>query len=614
MSLPRIAAIFVCAYAFLAGIPRQGQCALTRDDERFLDLVERKAFDFFWNEADPQSGLIRDQASNFAPDTNDFRVYRASIASVGFGLSAYCIGVERGWITRTQAEERVRNTLQLFDTQLERDGYNLYYHWIDMRTNKRWMWDASSGSEFSSIDSALFVAGAITVGEYFDAKFGEPEFKQTAERIYRRIKWNQFGEHLTSFYNEYILVTLLGMGCPENTISTNAWRAMGRNYQVSTANRKGEANFIHLFPQAWFDFRNKHDEYANYFLNSRNAVLANRQYCIDHSLGGIAEPKFQFSTYGSNVWGLSACEAPPPKGYNHYGEAEPALADTPDSGMRGIDGTVAIHAAGGSLPFTPDESLAMLKHLSQTYKDDLWGRYGFCDSFNTDPRIRDRFNNPSKTLWRAEIVSGIDQGIILLMAENLRTGLAWRYFMKNPFIQSGMDKAGFVRQAEPPPGAQINLAGDWRFRTGDKGDWKKPEFDDNGWKKIKVPAHWEEEGYPGYDGLAWYRTSIFIPADSPLRKSKVILRLGAVDDADQTFFNGVNIGGMGDFPPGRNSAWDVMRIYPVPANLIHFGATNVIAVRVNDNALLGGIWRAPVDLVSPDAIQYRPFYVNIPGI
>lgn len=615
-SCSRVVAAVLGCLGLLPAARAGGPAALSPVEVKFLDVIERRAFDFFWNEADPGTGLIRDQVGNFGPETNDFRLHRASIASVGFGLSAYVVGVERGWITREQAEERVRNTLRTFDEELERDGYGLYYHWIDLRTKKRWVWDDGTGSEFSSIDTALFLAGAITAGEYFDERFGLAEFKETAERIYFGVRWSSFAEHLMSFYNEYILVTLLGMGCPPHAVLPDVWRDMRRNYQLSTVNRKEEAAFprifypslfVHLFPGAWFDFRNKRDAYANYFLNSRNAVLANRQYCMDHGPGGIADPAYRFTTYNSNCWGLSACEAPPPAGYNHYGEAEPALADRPGEGMKGIDGTVAIYVAGGSMPFTPEESLAMLKYLYRTYHDDLWGTYGFCDSFNTDPRVREHFNNPGGTMWRAEVVSGLDQGITLLMIENYRSGLIWACFMRNPHVRRAMTSAGFVPQGDLPANARFDLAGAWRFHSGDDPAWSARDYADDDWGTIEVPGRWEEQGYDGYDGIAWYRKTFDVRG--PLPAGTFLFHAGAIDDADEVFVNGRRVGGMGDFPPGAASAWDVRRAYRLPRDLLEAGTDNVVAVRVSDNTAGGGIWKAPVEIVLEDALQYRPLYV-----
>lgn len=596
---------------------------LSQEDEKFLELVEKKAFDFFWENADPKSGLIKDQSNNFGPDTEKeaHKKYRASIASVGFGLSAYIVGVERGWITKEQARKRIKTTLETFDKKLFRDNRGLYYHWIDTRNNGQWMWEnGGGGSEISTIDTALFMTGAIAAAEYFNAKYNDPELKQIADRIYRGIKWNNFGDQLTNYYNEYIIITLLGMGSPDSPIPSSAWERMWRNYQYSTANRKSESNFprifypslfIHLFPGTWFDFRDKHDNFADYFISCRNSVLANRQYCIDHAIGGIADKKYQFTTYGPDCWGLSASDVPPPKGYDHYGEAEPALDDNPSSGMRGIEGTVAIHAAGGSMPFTPEESLAMLKYLYKTYKDDLWGKYGFCDSFNTDPRFRKVFNNKKKTMWRADIVSGLDQGVTLLMIENYRTGLIWKYFMMNQYVQKGMERAGFVKKTPLPQGAVTDLAGKWAFKTGDNSSWKEASFDDSGWQKIQVPANWEDQGFKNYDGIAWYRTKFKVPEALAAAPGKVVLVLGAVDDADETFINGEKIGGLGKFPPESKSAWGVQRVYEVPRSMLKAGDELQIAVRVADNTGGGGIWKGPVRLAPFDAVQFNPLRVQI---
>lgn len=596
--------------------------ALSDEDTKFIDMVERKAFDFFWDSADPKSGLIKDQTNNFGPDTEKeaHKKYRASIAATGFGLSAYIVGVERGWITKEQAYNRVKATLNTFDKVLFRDNRGLYYHWIDMRNNGQWMWDANNGSEISTIDTALFLTGAISVAEYFNSKYNQPEFKKIVDRIYGTIKWNGLGDGLMSYYNEYIILSLLGMGAPENAIAPSLWDKMWRNFQYSTANRKNEANFprvfypslfIHLFPASWFDFRDKHDKFADYFLSSRNSVLANRQYCIDHMIGGIADSKYQYTTYGPNSWGLSASEIPPPRNYDHYGEAEPALDDSPTGGMRGLAGNVAIHAAGGSMPFTPVESLAMMKYLYATYKDDLWGKYGFCDAFNTDPRESKQFNNKGKTMWRADIVSGLDQGVILLMIENYRTGLIWKYFMMNQFVQKGMERAGFVAKEKAAEGAIIDLSGKWAFKTGDDMKWKQPDFDDTSWPAVAVPAYWETQGYENYDGIAWYRFKFkATPAISNSDK-QTILMFGAVDDADEAYVNGEKVGGLGKFPPENKSAWGVQRVYEIPKHLLKPDVENVIAVRVNDTGSGGGIWKGPVMAAAYDAVQYNPLALAV---
>ncbi|MFH1368038.1 MAG: glucoamylase family protein [Elusimicrobiota bacterium] len=617
-----IALSILLLFGFAANLPAETTFEMSAEDEKFIDMVERKAFDFFWENADPETGLIKDQTNNFTEDTEKetHKKYRASIASVGFGLSAYIIGVERGWITKEQAYQRIKVTLNTFDKLLYRDNRGLYYHWIDMRSNKQWIWPDKNESEISTIDTALFITGAITAAEYYSAKYKQPEFKEIVDRIFRGIKWNAFGDQLMQYYNEYIIMTLMGMGAPEHTIQASGWDRMWRNFQFSTANRKDEANFprvfypalfIHQFPQAWFDFRDKHDKFADYFISSRNSVLANRQYCIDHAIGGIADKKYQFTTYGPNSWGLSASEIPPPRGYDHTGEAEPALEDVPESGMRGIAGNVAIHAAGGSMPFTPEESLAMMKYLYENYKDDLWGKYGFCDAYNTDPREKNQFNNKNKTMWRAEIVSGLDQGIILLMIENYRTGLIWKYFMMNEYVQKGMERTGFVKKEKIPEGASLDLSGKWAFKTGNNMKWKDADFDDSLWNRINVPAKWEDEGFPDFDGIAWYRTVFSSPKDLASARGAVVLRFGAIDDADEVYLNGEKIGGLGKFPPSAKSAWGVARVYEVPRDLMNTSGDNLLAVRVSDTAGGGGIWKGPVDITLLDAIRYNPLRVDI---
>jgi hypothetical protein len=584
-------------------------------DLKFLDLVEQKAFNFFWEQADPKTGLIKDQTDNWGEDTAPHKKYRASIASVGFGLSAYIVGVERGWVTKEQAYDRIKKTLVTFDTLLKRNDKGLYWHWIDMRNNGQWFWDDKNGSEFSTIDTGLFLTGAISAAEYFNSKYGDPEFKNIVDRIYSSIKWNSLNDGTMLSYNEYIILNLLGFGSPDNTLSRGIWQRMGRDFKYSTVNRKGESKyprifypslFIHLFPEAWFDFRDKHDKYADYFISSRNSVLANRQYCIDHAKGGIADPKFQFATYNENSWGLSASEVAPPKGYDAYGEPDPLGDDYAGA----IPGTVAIHAAGGSMPYTPVESFAMMKYLYATYKNDLWGKYGFCDSFNTDPSQKAQFNNKAKTMWRADIVSGLDQGITLLMIENYRTGLIWKYFMMNQYVQKGMERAGFVKKEKIPAGAMLDLSGKWAFNTGDDMKWKEPGFNDSSWKQIAVPGKWEDQGFPDYDGLAWYRTGFKAPAELTGIRGQLVLILGACDDADETYLNGQKIGGMGDFPPNKESAWNVTRTYEVPKDLLKKDGLNVLAVRVNDNTAGGGIWRGPVMLAPLDAVNYNPLRIN----
>jgi len=396
-------------------------------DDDFLDLVQHKVFDFFWNECSP-IGLIKDRAGNFHPDS-----YTASsIASTGFGLAAICIGEDRGWVSRSAAHDRIYTTLITFRDRVPND-HGFFYHFMNMNTGQ-----VVPGSELSTIDTALLIFGALYAGEYFEAKYGDSSIKNIAEPLFERIDWPAYyGGSWT--YCEYIMMDLLAFGSPTHPIPTNAWNTMGRNYQDAVATRKWDhsypriffpALFVHQYPQCYIDFRFRRDAYTfnwTYYTSSRNNTRSNRQYCIDHSLSdGIANPKYQ--TYGPDCWGLTAGDGE--SGYTVYGEAEPALSE-PD-GTHGLDGTVLPTAPGASVMFAPEICIPALKFMRQTYGSKVWGRYGLAGAFNIDHD------------WYAPDVIGIDIGAMILSIENYRTGRPWRYFMRNSAIRRGIRLAGFT--------------------------------------------------------------------------------------------------------------------------------------------------------------------------
>jgi hypothetical protein len=385
-------------------------------DEEFLELLQRKAFLYFWQETNPETGLTKDKANNFKKD--DFKV--ASIAAVGFALTAYPIGIEKGWISYEEGLERTLNTLFFFRDRME-NVHGFFYHFVGMDNGVR-VWNC----EVSSIDTALFLAGALFAGEYFGGKV-----KQLAEEIYRRVEWDWmlgggdtlcmgwtpekgFLPHRWNKYGEELILYLLAIGSPTHPIPSETWDKIRRpiwSYDKYTC-ISSPPLFTHQYSHIWVDFRNKHDKYADYFRSSVNATLANRQFCIDN--------KYNSLTYGENSWGLTACECP--AGYRAYG-APPGYASH--------DGTVAFTASGGSIPFAPQECISALRGMYEQYKDYVWGKYGFVDSFNRDKN------------WYSDIVIGIDQGPILLMAENYLTGFVWKYFMKNEYIKKAMSGVGF---------------------------------------------------------------------------------------------------------------------------------------------------------------------------
>jgi hypothetical protein len=393
--------------------------SLSDADEMFLDEVERAAFMYFWEQTNPDTGIVRDRFNVRAPDKSDL----GSIAATGFGFTALCIGQQRGWVSYDEARDRVLSGLQfLSDHMPHHRGF--FYHWANINTGDR-LWD----SEISSIDSAILLCGILTCRKHF----GDNRIEQLAHQVFNRVDWTWLSEDTrilphgwrpeTGFlqyrwenYSEMMMMYLLGMGSYSHPLPAGAWDAWKRTifeYQGIRYIGSFAPLFIHQYSQAWFDFRGKRDRYADYFQNSILATDVHRRFCLD--LAGT------FPDYSDDLWGITASDSP--KGYAVWG-GPPATGP--------IDGTVVPSAAGGSMPFMPRETLRVLRTIKDRYGAQAWSRYGFVDAFN--PR----------TKWYDEFVLGIDTGITLLMAENMRTGFVWNTFMKNAEAKRGMQRAGFM--------------------------------------------------------------------------------------------------------------------------------------------------------------------------
>ncbi len=397
-------------------------------DEAFLEDLERRSFQYFWDQASPATGLVLDRTRTDGAASDEEHRYIASIAATGFGLTATCIASEHGWINRSEARARVRATLRFFaDRALQEHGW--FYHWMDVNTGeRRWR------SEVSSIDTALLVAGALTARQYFRE---DSEIMELATKIYQRIDFPwmlnghptllSMGWHPeTGFikarwddYSEHLILCLLAIGSPTNPITSEAWYAWKRNGNEYDGYRYlGKTPlFTYQYSHAWVDFRGRREargEHANYFENSVNATLAHRQFCID-----LAK---EFPGYGPNVWGISASDSA--KGYVAWGgpPRDPA-----------IDGTVVPYAAAGSLMFVPRLAMAALKTMRMKYPL-IYAKYGFADAFNPN------------TGWVDRDVIGIDLGITLLSAENARSGNVWRWFMRNSDVRRALDLVGLKKQ------------------------------------------------------------------------------------------------------------------------------------------------------------------------
>jgi hypothetical protein len=411
--------------------------APTRADVEFLEDLSHRAFLYFLEHADAGTGLVLDRARTsgeaHAPGHPSHRI--ASSAATGFGLTALCAGAERGWVARGEARRRVLNTLRFFAERAPRER-GWFLHWMDAATGER-RWQ----SEFSSIDTALLLAGVLTARQCFRE---DPEVLRLSTLIYGRVdfEWMLDGHPTllshgwrpeTGFiktrwdtYSEHLILQLLAVGSPTHPIPANAWRAWSRKritYAGYTFMSDGPL-FTHQYMQGWADLRGRREDrypFTDYFENSAAATRAHRQFCIDLSS--------EFPAYGPDVWGISASDSE--RGYVAWGgpPRDPA-----------IDGTVVPYAAAGSLAFTPDISLAALRALKNRYGEKTYGRYGFADAFNPN------------TGWVDADVIGLDQGITLLAAENLRDGLVWRHFMRNEEVTRALDLVG-LRRSGPPRGS-----------------------------------------------------------------------------------------------------------------------------------------------------------------
>lgn len=403
--------------------PDYAPYTVSPSDERLLDDVERSHFLFFWEQTNPKSGMVRDRWSSKSPNNDPL----ASIASTGFGLSALCIGHERGFASAAEIRSRVLTTLSfLWKTLPNHRGF--FYHWGNINTGER-MWD----SEVSSIDTAILLCGVLTCREYF----GPGPIARLADAIFGRVDWTWAAEDTSlvshgwlpeggflpyrwDYYSELVMINLLGLGSATHPLPEETWNAWKRTtFEYDGLRYIGSFAplFVHQYPQAWFDLRGKRDRYADYFRNSVTATQAHKRFCLDLA------PRF--SDYSEDLWGITASDSQ--HGYTVWG-GPPAVGS--------IDGTVVPSAPGGSLVFLPEATLQVLNTIRSRYGGRTWCRYGFVNAFNP------------LTGWYDPGVVGIDTGITLLMAENLRTGLIWKAFMKSAEARRGLERAGFQSAPE----------------------------------------------------------------------------------------------------------------------------------------------------------------------
>ena len=427
----------------------------------FLDTLEQRTFDWFWDTTNRETGLVPDRW----PDVNF-----SSIAAIGFGLTAYGVGAERGYITRRQARDRTLTTLQFLwhapqsDAPRDVTGYRgFFYHFLDISRGRRYL-----QVELSSMDTALLMAGVLFAQSYFDQPHPEErQIRELADRLYRRVEWNwmqprpplvamawrpEDGMHTHDYegYEEAMILYVLAMASPTHAISAEAWTARTANYHWDTFYGQQFINyaplFIHQYSHVWIDFRGIQDGYTrdkgiDYFENSRRATYAQRAYAAANPNG--------FRGYDDQVWGLTASIGPGggaavvdgrPRQFQDYWARGASSGDIRD------DGTIAPTAAGGSLPFAPEIVVPALKAMQRRFGGRLFQRYGFIDAFNPTfaaAGLPSRTGTVHPDGWFAANYLGIDQGPIVLMAENHRSGLVWEVMKRNRYIVLGVCRAGF---------------------------------------------------------------------------------------------------------------------------------------------------------------------------
>lgn len=407
---------------FLAGMAALGtaaaQTTTSRVDE-LLDDVARSACLYFDEHAHPETGLVRDRARARGRETR----HVASIAATGFGLSALCVGDERGYLPRGVARQRVRRCLEFLASGLPHE-HGFFYHFVDAGTGKR-VWR----SELSSIDTAWLLCGVL----HAQAHLNTPSIDRLADEIVGRVNWRWMCNHGDTLahgwtpedgflpwrwdaYAEHTAMYLLAIGSATHPLPPSHWESWSRprrRYAEISYIDDGTPLFVHQYAHAWVDFRNRRDRHADYFANSQLATIAHRRYCAD--LGA------RFPWYAEGLWGVTASDSR--QGYRAWGG--PGTAVTPD-------GTVVPCAAGGSIAFLPEECGAALQAMRERHGKAIWGRYGFVDAFHPGAG------------WTSPDVLGIDLGIMLLMAENHRHGSVWRAMERVPELQRGMRAVGLA--------------------------------------------------------------------------------------------------------------------------------------------------------------------------
>jgi len=419
-------------------------------DEALMDMVQRYTFRYFWDFAHPVSGLARER--NTSGDI-------VTTGGSGFGVMAILVGIERGYITREQGLNRliqIGTFLQLVADRF----HGVFPHWMNGNTG-----DVVPFSQFDNggdlVETAFLIQGLLAAREYFDQDVPlENALRNVITDIWEDVEWDWYRKNNSNVlywhwspnyqwqinlalrgFNEVMITYLLAIASPTHSVPASLYQtgwASGNyvngqtyyGYKLDVGSYKGGPLFFAHYSYLGFDPRNKRDAYTNYFVRNRNHTLINRAYCIEN-------PE-NHQGYSADSWGLTASDNP--WGYSAH-----------EATLNNDNGTITPTAALSSMPYTPGVSMDALRHFYRNLGDRLWGYYGFYDAFNLDVN------------WFASSYLAIDQGPIIAMIENHRSGLLWDLFMNNPEMQQAIAAVGFVNDettgtTESDAAAALNLS------------------------------------------------------------------------------------------------------------------------------------------------------------
>ncbi|HRG40295.1 MAG TPA: glucoamylase family protein [Saprospiraceae bacterium] len=402
----------------------------TMTDAELMDMVQKYTFRYFWDEGHPVSGMARER--NNSEDI-------VTTGGSGFGIMGILVGIENGYITRSEGANRIIKIISFL--QYAEKFHGAFPHWMNGRTGK-----VVPFSQFDNggdlVETAFLMQGLLAARQFFDVNNNtEKAIRQIITKLYEDVEWDWYSKNNSGVlywhwspnyawqmnfplrgYNEAMIVYLLAIASPTHSVPAsyyhNGWAAANNykngnawfGYKLFVGPAYGGPLFFAHYSFLGFDPRGIKDKYANYFENNRNHTLINRGWCIYNPL--------KHKKYSENSWGLTASDNP--FGYSAH---EPGSRD---------NGTIAPTAALSSMPYTPTESIAALRHFYLVEGESLFGPNGFYDAFNGDQN------------WVADSYLAIDQGPILVMLQNHRTELLWNMFMKNPEIKPALDAIGFV--------------------------------------------------------------------------------------------------------------------------------------------------------------------------